>query len=429
MTFISYAQNYEDVMLWRALKDIGKGFYVDVGANDPVFYSVTKAFYDAGWRGINIEPVTQWYERLESERIRDINLQIAAGNTRGEVALFELPDTGLSTMSREIAERHEEEGGYKKIERKVQVDTLTSICEQYHESPIHFLKIDVEGAEKLVIEGLDLARIRPWIIVIESTLPLTQIEDHKLWEDKLLDSKYECVYFDGLNRFYIADERRELHDYFKVPPNVFDEFISQQRLNSDLEAQKNEARAEQAESRAIAAEAKVKQAESRAIAAEAKVKQVESRAVTAETKVEQAESRASQLHAELCSIYSSNSWRITWPLRITVKFFKNILFTILRKNGWVSRLPKKVVRKLLVTSMTFVLKRPIIKGWARKKLRTFPFVDVRLRNFAQSWGIVAGNQQSLSSESRPLDLTKISTHARQIFVSIENAIEHQRKEG
>jgi len=415
MTFISYAQNYEDVMLRRALKDIDKGFYVDVGANDPVFYSVTKAFYDAGWCGINIEPVTQWFERLESERIRDINLQIAAGNTRGEMTFFELPDTGLSTMSREIAERHEEEGRYKKIERKVQVDTLTSICEQYHESPIHFLKIDVEGAEKLVIEGLDMARIRPWIIVIESTLPLTQIEDHKLWEDKLLDSKYECVYFDGLNRFYIADERRELHDYFKAPPNVFDEFISQQRLNSDLEAQKNEARAEQAESRAIAAEAKVKQ--------------VESRAVTAETKAEQAESRASQLHAELCSIYSSNSWRMTWPLRITVMFFKNILFTILRKNGWVSRLPKKVVRKLLVTSMTFVLKRPIIKGWARKKLRSFPFVDVRLRNFAQSRGIVAGNQQSLSSEARPLDLTKISTHARQIFVSIENAIEHQRREG
>jgi hypothetical protein len=30
--FISYAQNYEDVMLFRALKNINQGFYVDVGA-------------------------------------------------------------------------------------------------------------------------------------------------------------------------------------------------------------------------------------------------------------------------------------------------------------------------------------------------------------------------------------------------------------
>ena len=27
--FISYAQNFEDVMLWRALKHVEKGFYID----------------------------------------------------------------------------------------------------------------------------------------------------------------------------------------------------------------------------------------------------------------------------------------------------------------------------------------------------------------------------------------------------------------
>src|SRR5215470_12416094 len=55
MSFISYAQNYEDVMLWRALKHIDQGFYIDVGANDPDIDSVTKAFYERGWRGINVE--------------------------------------------------------------------------------------------------------------------------------------------------------------------------------------------------------------------------------------------------------------------------------------------------------------------------------------------------------------------------------------
>ena len=32
MSFISYAQNFEDVMLWRALKHISEGFYIDIGA-------------------------------------------------------------------------------------------------------------------------------------------------------------------------------------------------------------------------------------------------------------------------------------------------------------------------------------------------------------------------------------------------------------
>ena len=36
MRFISYAQNNEDVLLWRALGHVRDGFYIDVGANDPV---------------------------------------------------------------------------------------------------------------------------------------------------------------------------------------------------------------------------------------------------------------------------------------------------------------------------------------------------------------------------------------------------------
>ena len=57
MTFISYAQNLEDVLLWRALGHIKNGFYIDVGANHPEWDSVTKHFYDLGWRGVNIEPM------------------------------------------------------------------------------------------------------------------------------------------------------------------------------------------------------------------------------------------------------------------------------------------------------------------------------------------------------------------------------------
>ena len=83
MNVISYAQNFEDVMLWRALRDIPQGFYVDVGANDPVIDSVTRWFYQQGWHGINIEPVPHWHQRLQADRPLDINLQMAVSTTTG----------------------------------------------------------------------------------------------------------------------------------------------------------------------------------------------------------------------------------------------------------------------------------------------------------------------------------------------------------
>jgi hypothetical protein len=54
---ISYAQNFEDVMLERALAEIENGFYVDVGAWHPDLDSVTRHFFGRGWRGVNIENV------------------------------------------------------------------------------------------------------------------------------------------------------------------------------------------------------------------------------------------------------------------------------------------------------------------------------------------------------------------------------------
>lgn len=68
MTFISYAQNLEDVILFRALKGVEQGFYIDAGAQDPEIDSVTKAFYERGWRGINIEPVERWFQDLVADR-------------------------------------------------------------------------------------------------------------------------------------------------------------------------------------------------------------------------------------------------------------------------------------------------------------------------------------------------------------------------
>jgi hypothetical protein len=100
MKLISYAQNFEDVLLWRALGHIANGFYIDAGANDPVDHSVTKAFYDAGWSGINIEPLPALHQAFVAQRPRDINLALAAGAADGSLTLFDVPAAGPRPTAR-----------------------------------------------------------------------------------------------------------------------------------------------------------------------------------------------------------------------------------------------------------------------------------------------------------------------------------------
>ena len=211
-------------MLWRALRDVEHGFYVDVGAADPQEYSVTNAFYERGWSGINIEPVDEYFRKLTKARPRDTNINAAVGQEAGLRILHAFAGTGLSTLDPEIAAR-QQAAGYQACETVVPVLTLKAILKDCAPSTIHFLKIDVEGAEVEVLKGLDLNLVRPWVIVIEATAPSSQVITRENWEYLIIDHGYEFAYFDGINCFYVADEIANLKERLSVPPNVFDGFV------------------------------------------------------------------------------------------------------------------------------------------------------------------------------------------------------------
>ena len=121
--FISYAQNREDVVLHRALAAVSEGRYIDVGANDPTLDSVTKAFYNAGWRGLTVEPVHAYAEAHRRERPGDLVFEVAVTDGGpGEVVLHDIADTGLSTLVDEFAARHAADG---REVREVRVRTRT----------------------------------------------------------------------------------------------------------------------------------------------------------------------------------------------------------------------------------------------------------------------------------------------------------------
>ena len=224
--FISFAQNAEDVILRRALGHLPRGNYVDVGAFDPQVDSVTYHLYQAGWRGINVEPVPAFHAAMVEGRPEDVNVRVAAGAAPGELTFHVIPETGLSTLRADIATRHAT-GGRDVEQSTVEVRTLDSLLDEHLPgAPLHLLKIDVEGAEADVLAGLDLTRHRPWVVLVEATEPTTTEPSHAAWEAALLDHDYRFCLFDGLSRWYVAAEHAaELGPALSYPACVFDDFL------------------------------------------------------------------------------------------------------------------------------------------------------------------------------------------------------------
>ncbi len=223
MPIVSYAQNFEDVLLWRALGHVDRGFYVDIGAQDPVFDSVSKAFYDRGWRGVNVDASTHYAEILRQARPDEIVVQAAVSDQPGMLKFYEVHATGLSTASEGIA-KNLRDAGWNVVETLVPAVILDQLFAKLDTDEIHWLKIDVEGLEQAALEGWRTSSYRPWVIVVEATSPATQITTHKEWEHLILAKDYRFVHFDGLNRYYLSAAHSELEDFFGYGPSLWDEF-------------------------------------------------------------------------------------------------------------------------------------------------------------------------------------------------------------
>ena len=220
---ISYSQNFEDVILGRVFKHVSNGFYIDIGAQDPIRDSTSKHFYDQGWSGINVEPVPKYASRLRETRSRDIVIEKVVTHNLDEIEFYLVHDTGLSTASLILASNYTADGRFVE---KVLVETasLDNILELANGKEVHWLKIDVEGNEKSVLTSWKDSKVRPWVLVIESTEPNSQVSTHLEWEKEVESRDYFYVYGDGLNRFYLHKDFKDLSASFVYPPNIFDEF-------------------------------------------------------------------------------------------------------------------------------------------------------------------------------------------------------------
>src|SRR5262245_16709952 len=172
------------------------GFFVEVGANDRVVGSQTWHLEQRGWRGVLIEPQPDLAERLRLGRRASV-CEIACTSPENAGRSMTLHVNGpLSSLNRELAAI-----GVKPL-RTIDVPTRTldrALEESRAPAPIDFLSIDVEGHTVEVLDGADLTRWRPRLVLIEDHVTDLRVHRH------MVAMGYQWFRRTGLNSWYAPE--------------------------------------------------------------------------------------------------------------------------------------------------------------------------------------------------------------------------------
>lgn len=168
-TLGSYSQFKEDLIIDLLFQLKRNGFYLDIGANDPVSCNNTKRFYDRGWSGINIEPGKDSFEKLCLSRPRDVNLNIGAGFAKGAFTFYHIVENSqLSSFDKKLAITTAAKFDMTVEEIQIEVWRLADIFEHYvKDKHVDFISLDAEGLDLEVLQSNDWDIFRPTLVMVE----------------------------------------------------------------------------------------------------------------------------------------------------------------------------------------------------------------------------------------------------------------------
>lgn len=203
-----YAQNAEDAVVLEAFSDRQHGFFVELGCIDGRRFSNTLALEERGWSGVCVEAYADYVELLRTNRPGSTVVHAAVAETDAAEVEFHANSRGsLSTPDPALEHTHRSEYGqwFTGFDvQRVPQRSISSILDELGCPPVDVLSIDVEGTELRALRGLDLARHRPELIVIEANDPSDGDEIDAL----LVSAGFRRGPRVANNGFYFADAAR-----------------------------------------------------------------------------------------------------------------------------------------------------------------------------------------------------------------------------
>jgi FkbM family methyltransferase len=194
----TYSQWGEDVAVWDFFHRATRGFFVEVGANEPSNLSQTLLLEQKGWTGILVEPQPACCERLRRLRPHSRVVQAACGSPaqRGK-ALFRV--ASQSDRSSLAALEPEDDVEFTST-ISVDMVTLDEVLERAGNPQIDFLSIDVEGGELEVLSGFDLAKHAPALMLLEDHVENLRLHSY------MKAHGYKLVRRTGSNNWYVPSD-------------------------------------------------------------------------------------------------------------------------------------------------------------------------------------------------------------------------------
>ncbi len=195
----SNSQFQEDLLIDLLFSGKQKGMYVDIGANDPFFNSNTRRFYLRGWRGINIEPGKNEFEKIATNRQFDINLNIAVSFETGKLTFYKIGnDSSLSTLDYDTAIKMAKTYNKDLITSTIDVLRLSDVFDNYlGNRNIDFMSVDAEGHDLAVLKSNNWSIYRPTIIMVESNIDSSEIIKY------MDNNKYLYIYSNHVNAIFV----------------------------------------------------------------------------------------------------------------------------------------------------------------------------------------------------------------------------------
>ena len=190
-----FSQDGQDNLLETTIfKGYKNGFFVDVGSHDGISINNTLYFEkEHKWNGINIEPIKAVYDKLIINRPNNININCAIYSNDGETEFLNvIGDTQmLSGIKNTYDNRH-----FTRLEHetkltgsttetiKVPTKRLETIFDEHNVKHVHYLSIDVEGAEFDVIKSINFDKVFIDVIGFENNYADNSVPIIKYLEDK-----------------------------------------------------------------------------------------------------------------------------------------------------------------------------------------------------------------------------------------------------